>query len=75
MDVGNALEDPFDDAALDTISLYEVLDHISVVSGCIRAVWRGTRYKEQRGDLGLCPSQSCAVPQMLASTCRLLSLR
>ena len=30
-----SLEDPFDDAALDTLSLFEVLDSIMAVGGCM----------------------------------------
>ncbi len=31
VDVAVGMEDPFDDVAMDTISLFEVLDHVSMV--------------------------------------------
>lgn len=34
MDVVVGMEDPFDDASLDTISLFEALDHVALVRMC-----------------------------------------
>jgi hypothetical protein len=32
IDIATAMEDPFDDTSIDTLSLFEVLDHIAAVS-------------------------------------------